>query len=433
MRNKRARKGSIRTRLLAGAACMLLPTLVLGIVSLAIHRSVVRAFEKVVEEATEESHPVAHLQTVLLQASMPASDYLVHGSPSEREAFARLSREVEEAFQDLLTRPFGLAQELALVRAAQAQWREIRAVSEAILALPDPVNNASGARQVEQLDALVNRTVTDLGQIHELAHQEIEAHLKEARAFYARVLLVILAVLGAGLAGASGLGAWLVSSILGPLGALEEGARRLGAGDLSYRLPPFACDELDRVGATFNLMADRLAADRAALEELATQDAVTGLYNYREFHRRLHEEAERARRYHRPLSLLMLDLDHLKAFNDTYGHQAGDEALKAVAEAIRRHVRPPDVAARYGGDEFAVILPETPLRSAVVVAERIRATVAASAVTGAATITVSAGAAAFPDDGASGPELVASADRALYAAKSAGRNHVCAASQHADR
>ncbi len=412
---------------------MLLPTAVLGIVCVAILRSVVWGFEKVVEEANQEIHPVVHLQTLLLQASMPANDYLIHGSLPERDAFARLSQQIDEAFQELLARPFGLAQERALLRAAQQQWREIRAVSEAILALPDPVNNASAAREMEHLDTLVERTVQDLAQIHELAHREMEAHLKAAQAFYGRMVLAILAVLGAGLAAASALAAWLVRSVLGPLRVLEEAARRLGAGELSHRVPPFACDELDRVRSTFNLMADRLAADRAALEELATQDAVTGLYNHREFHRRLQEEVERARRYNRPLSLLLLDLDHLKAFNDAYGHQAGDEALKAVAAAIRRHVRPPDVPARYGGDEFAVILPETPLTGAIVVAERIRASVAAVPVAEDVPMTVSAGAAAFPDDGESGADLVAAADRALYAAKHAGRNQVGATRPHAVR
>ena len=255
-------KRSMGARLVVGAACLLVPTIVLGAVALAILRSVVSAFEDVVEEAMEEMHPVADLQLLLLKVPMPANDYLIHGSPSERETFARLSREVEQAFQDVLNRPFGLPEELAAVWAAERRWRQIRAIGESILALPDPVNNPFAAAQMENLDALVYQAVEDLGQIHRLAHQEMEIHAREARAFYVRMALAILAVVVAGLAASSALAARLVRSILRPLSELEQAARRLGAGDLSYRVPPLGYEELEQVGVTFNADFERLSAER---------------------------------------------------------------------------------------------------------------------------------------------------------------------------
>jgi diguanylate cyclase (GGDEF)-like protein len=184
-------------------------------------------------------------------------------------------------------------------------------------------------------------------------------------------------------------------------------------------------DELRQLAGTFNAMAERLQKSQAALEELSAHDGLTGLYNYREFQRRLAEEVERHHRYERPFSLLMLDLDHFKKVNDTHGHQAGDEVLRAVADRIRAEVRPADHVARYGGEEFAVILSETLGSGALAVAERICAAIAARPIAlaeGAVPITVSIGVAAIPEDAESGEQIIAAADQSLYAAKNAGRN-----------
>jgi diguanylate cyclase (GGDEF)-like protein len=213
-----------------------------------------------------------------------------------------------------------------------------------------------------------------------------------------------------------------------PLRALEIGANHFGAGDFSHRVALTGHDELGRLGSTLNAMADKLAESQAALRELSTHDHLTGLFNFREFHRRLTEEAERSRRYGHSFSLLMLDIDHFKTVNDTYGHLAGDEALRALATLIRRAARPMDVAARYGGEEFILVLPETTGPGALALGERLRTLVAEHAVSLPADqtirLTVSIGVATFPDDTDSLPQLISAADQALYAAKSAGRNGV---------
>jgi diguanylate cyclase (GGDEF)-like protein len=144
----------------------------------------------------------------------------------------------------------------------------------------------------------------------------------------------------------------------------------------------------------------------------------------------LKEEAERWRRYHHSCALLIVDLDHFKTVNDTWGHPVGDEVLRAVAARILREIRPADRAARSGGEEFAILLPETGGAGALALAERVRAAFAASPITltsgQAIDLTVSIGGAAFPDDAGDAEGLIAAADRALYAAKQAGRNRVCA-------
>lgn len=155
----------------------------------------------------------------------------------------------------------------------------------------------------------------------------------------------------------------------------------------------------------------------------ANTDDLTSIYNHRFIFQRLREEVERADRYHLPLSIMMLDLDHFKSINDRLGHQIGDIVLNRVAQTIKQTLRQIDIAGRYGGEEFLVILPQTSLEDAVPVAERIRERVSAISLEGVKPkVTISIGVAAFYDESES--ELLARADRLLYLAKANGRNRV---------
>jgi two-component system cell cycle response regulator len=161
------------------------------------------------------------------------------------------------------------------------------------------------------------------------------------------------------------------------------------------------------------------------LSELAVTDAMTGLANHRRFQEEISRHVNIAKRASRKLSLLMVDVDHFKHYNDTFGHPGGDKMLALVAQTIRAEVRETDVAARYGGEEFAVILIDAGVTDACDVAERIRGCVErSSGEVGPIAVTVSIGIAGFPDDGATPSELVMAADEALYAAKNAGRNAI---------
>ena len=170
------------------------------------------------------------------------------------------------------------------------------------------------------------------------------------------------------------------------------------------------------------------ASEFGRMRETAETDALTGLRNRRAFDAALQLEASRFDRYGRPLSLLMIDMDHFKAVNDKHGHEAGDEVLRRVAERVRSCVRDVDTAARFGGEELAVLLPETPLAAARDVAERIRITVAGTPVRWGEEsihVTVSIGIACVPESVDKPLALLTKADEALYAAKNSGRNRVC--------
>ncbi len=167
----------------------------------------------------------------------------------------------------------------------------------------------------------------------------------------------------------------------------------------------------------------------ARLAELAITDGLTDLYNHRHFRERLSLEMERSNRTGLPLSVLMIDVDHFKGYNDRHGHMAGDNALRGVSKILQHGRRANDVVARYGGEEFAIILLDVGKAAAKEVAERICAQVAEFPFEFRSTqpsgkLTISLGVASFPDDGAEPSLVLAAADRALFAAKNAGRNRV---------
>jgi diguanylate cyclase (GGDEF)-like protein len=174
-------------------------------------------------------------------------------------------------------------------------------------------------------------------------------------------------------------------------------------------------------------ITERKRAEQA--EELASRDGLTGLYNHRMFYSLLKDEIVRTQRFKRPVSLLMLDIDHFKRVNDTYGHQAGDAILKGLSILLMKQARAVDRVCRYGGEEFMVILPETDTAVAMNIAERLRAEVERQpfGINGGKTagITVSIGVATYPQQVDSLEALVKAADDALYAAKQGGRNRVC--------
>jgi diguanylate cyclase (GGDEF)-like protein/putative nucleotidyltransferase with HDIG domain len=167
----------------------------------------------------------------------------------------------------------------------------------------------------------------------------------------------------------------------------------------------------------------------AKAKERAHTDELTGLFNHRYFHERLDEEISRCSRFGDIFSLLFLDMDLFKAYNDIYGHLAGDDMLKQIGQYTKNSIRGIDMAFRYGGDEFTVILPQASLEDACKVAERIRKKIEVEMDSKGAPLTCSLGMASWPTDGVMREEIIHAADAALYYAKQMGRNRICLASE----
>lgn len=216
--------------------------------------------------------------------------------------------------------------------------------------------------------------------------------------------------------------------------ALEDKVKGLELGAADYLTKPFSLTELRariRVGERILRAQKELKEQQVLLEKLAREDKLTGLYNRRHFEERALEEYQRAQRYHRPLSLLLCDLDHFKKVNDQYGHRVGDRVLQQVGRAIQQGCRRSDLTARLGGEEFTVLLTETGPDEAKKVAERLSAAVrllSFSHAAGPFHVTISIGIATISPNQTLNA-LVEAADQALYAAKRNGRNRIELASK----
>lgn len=270
--------------------------------------------------------------------------------------------------------------------------------------------------------------------VAEISRVEAFAEIARVRNITLAIVFVVLVVVGF-------IAYRLALLIVRPLDRLIGGATGVGSGDLAVELPKAGGGEVGYLTDVFNLMVSRLRASREELEaihedlrkkneeleRLSVTDALTGVSNRRLLMETLRREVQRSGRTDQPFAVLMLDVDGFKAFNDTYGHQAGDTALVMVAAVLRECTRVVDCVARYGGEEFVIMLHETGLASASEVAERIRLAVADRRVPveeQEAFVTVSIGVAQYPGDGGTHEAVLKAADGALYHAKQQGRNRV---------
>lgn len=230
--------------------------------------------------------------------------------------------------------------------------------------------------------------------------------------------------------------------------SLDTAITALRSGAYDYLVKPF--EELDMISTVarraieksglveenhrllgeLKIKNDQLISANKALKELAVRDGLTGLYNHRYFQEALSVEVLRCNRHERGFSLIFIDVDNFKHYNDANGHPEGDVALKKIGELISSRLRASDILARYGGEEFIVLMPEASKETTCEVAEEIRQLVDEHSFTGEGSqplgkLTISLGVATFKDDGEDGSTLLEAADARLYKAKAQGRNLLC--------
>ena len=217
--------------------------------------------------------------------------------------------------------------------------------------------------------------------------------------------------------------------LLYPLELLIDGIKNITSGNLSFVIKNTSNDEIGVVIDAFNDMTLKRKLIEDELREMAIHDGLTGLYNHKYFYTLLEEELPRADRYHHDVSLLMLDVDNFKKFNDNYGHPSGDAILHTLSERLVARVRGIDSVCRYGGEEITILLPETDLTTAKNIAESLRLLVEQEAFLiendQEVNITTSIGVSTYPQHAKNAVSLVSTADKALYQAKRKGRNRVC--------
>lgn len=304
------------------------------------------------------------------------------------------------------------------------------------------------------VDMAITLTSADACSLMLVDHERRDLYIKASRGVPPEVARAVRLPIGEGVAGwvvregqplairdvrtdprfraTPGRGEFIRSLLSVPLRLGDEVIGAINVDTKQFR--DFTTDEIKILYILANRAA--MAIENARLYEttqaLAITDGLTGLYNSRYLHQRLREEVERAARFGHPVAYVMMDLDNLKVYNDSFGHPAGDQVIRRIAEVIKQNVRSVDAASKYGGDEFALVLTETDKAGAVAVAERIRASIEGQLFPGdrhrpLVRVTVSQGVAAFPEDTTTPEKLVELADQALYRAKEGGRNRVVAA------
>jgi two-component system, cell cycle response regulator len=429
-------KSSVKTRLAIAIGSMFVPLLLLAGGTLFYLEKGINTFEKTENQALEELFPLAHLESLIVDTSNPVKDYMINGDYKSRLRFIHTSQEVDRTFATILAVNSKLPEQKILLQSSRKKWQQTLAMGETVFTYPNPANKPRAKQAAETFYDRNSQTVSSLYQLYKLlAHLQIAENLNQAEHAKQQVRLIVAVafLLGAGVAAVTS--TVVVRSIVKPLSELEKGVARLGDGDFSYRIllsnqaiaESNQSDELGQLALAFNLMIQKLEQSQTALKNLAILDELTGVYNRREFNLQLKNELERSGRYNNCFTVLLLDIDHFKQLNDTYGHQAGDEALRQVAALFKQEFRELDRVARYGGEEFIVILPETSGASAYAVAERIRQLISTYALPfngKTINMTISGGLATFPKDGETQEALIAAADQALYFAKRSGRNQI---------
>jgi two-component system, cell cycle response regulator len=424
----------LRSRLIIGVGAMLLPLIALAGAAYLSFESAIGKFESTENKRLEELFPLAQLDSLLTESNDLIETTLQPNQAHNQTRFEALSQQIDATLFSMLASPSQLPEKRTLILQTQKQWLAARQDADMLFLNSAALKSTAKQQKIVSFRDHVAEAVNDLHQLdYLLSHLQTTDNLAQASQDKQHVRLIIAIAFLAAITMVIVSAKVLSQHILAPLRLLREGVACFGEGDLSHRISLVTQDEMAELANAFNTMAQTLEQSQAELTRLATLDGLTGVYNRREFNRWLTLEVERSKREFNPVSLLMVDIDHFKKLNDTYGHQAGDEALRQVGRLLQREVRPGDHVARYGGEEFAIILPKASGADAFAVAERIRVSIAAHVIPlslrQSLTFTASLGFSTFSIDKDTEEEFIQRADQALYYAKHSGRNRVSSAEE----
>ncbi len=391
-----------------------------------LSNTVIGSFHDASVREREQVAPIQSLRVLVWDTLIPVDEFVDEGGVRRPGAYRALRSRIESGFADLKREFDSEPAALTLVDRALECWTDADRLATELLSVERPPGDPEAAVMMERFHGLVASSSDRLGGAYEKVAMEIEAdHNAAVTAFEqvkeAAALAAIISALAV-IAGIVLIGRVMAASV----DRLVDGASRVAEGEREHRIDVRVPPELRRVADEFNRMIKRIQESEATLSELARIDGLTGLQNRRAFDEALAEMHARMRRTDETGAVLFVDVDHFKRINDTYGHAAGDDVLRAISKLVTSSLRPFDGIYRIGGEEFCVLLPGVSMTAASDLAERLREEVADHPVAANGSeiaITVSIGGAkAIP--GLDPVKIVEAADAALYRAKTTGRNRV---------
>ena len=408
------------------------------IISLGIVLVEVRDINITTDAVQEEGHKVEltdHLQLRLHMLLDPANNYLITGNVKERDRFDQLSNEIFQITQDL-QRYHGDHRWEKLSGELNHDVLRLSEMLVTVLFIDRPIGNPKGARLLHEATVFSGNIIKKADEFHDLSEKQMILMVRDTRSKSEKITYVFYAIVGTAAIFFALLSFYLSRFVIRPILDLHQGAQTVGQGNLDYRLTIRTKDEFENLGRAFNQMAEAISGMKREkdktielTQQLAITDSLTGLFNRRFFMEKLREEIKRNERFNHPLSIILIDVDDFKTYNDTQGHLKGDDLLRNLATILKKNVRSVDFVCRIGGEEFMVILPETDYGAAFKIAEGLRKAVeqypfAHQETQPGGRLTISLGVATSAKGEKDLLKLVQTADDALYQAKRTGKNRI---------
>lgn len=427
---------SLRFWILTGMLLALAPVVLAAIGGFVLfNQTIVASFHDIADRQRAETVPAQRIGLLLWDAAISVDEFTEEANPSHQLGFRAAQSEIEAGFATLTQSVSNDPVSKALANSAQQDWKVADSLGTELVSVPRPAADPASAEKVDRFDGAIRSASDKLESLTERLEGDVQEDQDQADQTYERALW--LAGIAAGVCLLTILSAVvLIGRVMSAsVDRLVDGALRFAGGDRTHRIDVRIPPELRRVADEFNRMITKIHAYEDILAERALRDVLTGLPNRRAFEEVMTRNWERASQYGTCFAVLLIDVDHFKRVNDTYGHAAGDEVLRHVADALAQQLRPAHPIFRTGGEEFAVIVPNSDIAEASVVAERLRAAVSLIAVPVSGDdvrITISVGVTDSRGFEAQDAMLKA-ADAALYRAKSDGRNRVVAGADQRHR